>query len=477
MENDNNILENLYFILNDRCRPGIILEMDGSIFEMNEPFRVYFECEQFRSIEDFIDTTSIQDWHSFTERSLNSGQMQMARMPMNVSKMNDVLSVEAHLFYLHAVNKIGVIFDLPRKQTSMSIKSYYNAFRFAHSFMMLVDEKGKICDVNERSHEFFNLDRDIFNGRQITELEKLFPDLTAKMITEQMSVAKSTGLSEMNKKFERESGDTRYYHITISYEKDTNMFIIQVMDCTEREELEEKLAHSGTLSAVGQLAASIAHEIRNPMTTLKGFTQLLSATATEESLRYISVIEDEIKRMESILSEMLVLSKPVNRKKTTFSLDHLIQDMVSVLEPKALLENIHIVQNRNLCSTPFVYGDIDKLKQVILNLCKNAFEAMTAGGTLTISSDEEDGQLILSIGDTGKGMSLQQVNQVFMPFFSSKAGGTGLGLPFVLKTVEEHGGTISVESEVGTGTKFLLKFPRAANAAIELESIKQTVVS
>ncbi|GKV55771.1 hypothetical protein NCCP2222_17180 [Sporosarcina sp. NCCP-2222] len=96
---------------------------------------------------------------------------------------------------------------------------------------------------------------------------------------------------------------------------------------------------------------------------------------------------------------------------------------------------------------------------------------------MTISSDEEDGQLILSIGDTGKGMSLQQVNQVFMPFFSSKAGGTGLGLPFVLKTVEEHGGTISVESEVGRGTRFLLKFPRAANAAIELESIKQTVVS
>ncbi|WP_248511556.1 histidine kinase dimerization/phospho-acceptor domain-containing protein, partial [Sporosarcina sp. NCCP-2222] len=297
MENENNNLENLYFILNDRCRPGIILEMDGSIFEMNEPFRVYFECEQFRSIEDFIDTTSIQDWHSFMEQSLDSSHMQMARMPMNVSRMNDVLRVEAHLFYLHAENKIGVIFDLPRKQTSMSIKSYYNAFRFAHSFMMLVDEKGKICDVNERSHEFFNLDRAIFNGRHITELEKLFPDLTALTITEQLSIAKSTGLSEMNKKFERESGDTRYYHITISYEKDTNMFIVQIMDSTEREELEEKLAHSGTLSAVGQLAASIAHEIRNPMTTLKGFTQLLSATATEESLRYISVIEDEIKRM------------------------------------------------------------------------------------------------------------------------------------------------------------------------------------
>ncbi|QTD42496.1 PAS domain-containing sensor histidine kinase [Sporosarcina sp. Te-1] len=477
MENDNNVLENLYFILNDRCRPGIILEMDGSIYEMNEPFRVYFQCEQFRSIEDFIDTTSMRDWHSFTERSLASGQMQLARMPMNVSNTNDFLSVDAQLFYLHAIKKIGVIFELPRKLTSMSIKSYYNAFRFAHSFMMLVDEQGKICDVNERSYDFFNLGKDILKGRQIAEMEKLFPEVTANGLMEQLAIAKSTGLSELNITFERGAGDTRYYHITFSYEKDTNMFIVQIMDYTEREELEEKLAHSGTLSAVGQLAASIAHEIRNPMTTLKGFTQLLSATATEESLRYISVIEDEIKRMESILSEMLVLSKPVNRKKTTFSLDHLIQDMVSVLEPKALLENIHIVQNRNLCSTPYVYGDIDKLKQVILNLCKNAFEAMTAGGTLTITSDEEDGQLILSIGDTGKGMTLQQVNQVFMPFFSSKTGGTGLGLPFVLKTVEEHGGTISVESEVGRGTKFLLKFPRAANAAIELESIKQTVVS
>ncbi|MBB4824119.1 two-component system, sporulation sensor kinase E [Sporosarcina luteola] len=477
MENDNNVLENFSFILNDRCRPGIILEMDGSIYEMNEPFRVYFQCEQFRSIEDFIDTTSIRDWHSFTERSLDSGQMQLAILPINVTYMNDSLSVDAHLFYLHAFRKIGVIFELPRKLTSMSIKSYYNAFRFAHSFMMLVDEQGKICDVNERSQELFNFGKDILKGRQITELEKLFPEMTAKDIVDHMAVAKTKGLSELNKRFERGAGDTRYYHITFSYEKDTNMFIIQIMDYTEREELEEKLAHSGTLSAVGQLAASIAHEIRNPMTTLKGFTQLLSATATEESLRYISVIEDEIKRMESILSEMLVLSKPVNRKKSTFSLDHLIEDMISVLEPKALLDNIHIVQDRKLCSTPFVYGDVDKLKQVILNLCKNAFEAMTEGGTLTISSDEVDGQLILTIGDTGKGMTLQQVNQVFMPFFSSKSGGTGLGLPFVLKTVEEHGGTISVESEVGRGTKFLLKFPRAANVAIELESIKQTVVS
>ena len=103
-----------------------------------------------------------------------------------------------------------------------------------------------------------------------------------------------------------------------------------------------------------------------------------------------------------------------------------------------------------------LYGDSDKFKQVLLNLFKNALESMTKGGKLSIELIEKGGDLILSIADTGKGMTRHQVNQVFMPFFSSKAGGTGLGLPFVLKTVEEHGGTIAVESQIEKGTKFIL---------------------
>ena len=166
--------------------------------------------------------------------------------------------------------------------------------------------------------------------------------------------------------------------------------------------------------------------------------------------------------MESILGEMLVLSKPSEKKKSIFSLEVLVGDMVSILSPKAVMDGIEVIQRVELSRTPLIFGDSDKMKQVLLNLFKNALESMQIGGKLSIHlTESEDEKLLLSITDTGKGMTHHQVSQVFMPFFSSKPGGTGLGLPFVLKAVEDHGGTIAVESQIGEGTKFILTFPRA----------------
>ena len=233
-------------------------------------------------------------------------------------------------------------------------------------------------------------------------------------------------------------------------------------DCTDEKLLEQRLAHSDSLSAIGELAASIAHEIRNPMTTLKGFTQLLKLSASTDSLRYISVIEDEIERMGSILNEMLDLSKPTNNKSAVFSLEVLINDMIQIVRPKAMMEGISVVFQESMLETSLILGDSDKLKQVLLNLFRNAFEAMTSDGLLTIQlGTDVRSNITLTVTDTGKGMNKSQINQLFMPFFTSKAEGTGLGLPFVLKTIEEHGGTITVESELEKGTTFILSLPRA----------------
>ena len=108
--------------------------------------------------------------------------------------------------------------------------------------------------------------------------------------------------------------------------------------------MEKHLAHSNSLSTIGELAASIAHEIRNPMTTLKGFVQLLKISATSDTMKYLTVIDEEIVRMESILSEMLILSKPALNEKTTFSLEVLVADMIQVVHPKALMDGITITQ-------------------------------------------------------------------------------------------------------------------------------------
>ena len=150
------------------------------------------------------------------------------------------------------------------------------------------------------------------------------------------------------------------------------MFITRMADHTEQVILEKRLAHKESLYEVGQLAASIAHEIRNPITTLKGFTQLLRNSTAEESEKYLTVIDDEIIRMESILNEMLILSKPSIEEKTFISLPKLLSTMIKLFQPKARIEGISIIQYTGDLDEVFIFGDEAKLKQVLLNLMKNS---------------------------------------------------------------------------------------------------------
>lgn len=356
------------------------------------------------------------------------------------------------------------------------LKTYYNAFKHSANFLLLVDPLGEIIDVNQMHTDFINQTRDELVGHNILKVLAILDLENREPLQEYLAKVKEQGCVQSITTYQRSSDDTRYYHISTYYDNDTDMFMFQMSDTTEKENLQVQLAHSGSLSAVGQIAASIAHEIRNPITTLKGFTQLLKVSATEDSIRYISVIEDEIERMENILGEMLVLSKPSEKKKSIFSLEVLVGDMISILSPKAIMDGIEVDQQMELSSSPHLFGDPDKIKQVLLNLFKNALESMQVGGKLFVHLTESDEKLVLSITDTGKGMTRHQVSQVFMPFFSSKPGGTGLGLPFVLKTVEDHGGTIAVESQVDIGTKFTLTFPKAKEGATNTATIKRSIV-
>jgi two-component system, sporulation sensor kinase E len=127
-----------------------------------------------------------------------------------------------------------------------------------------------------------------------------------------------------------------------------------------------------------------------------------------------------------------------------------------------MMEGISVLFQESMLESSLIQGDPDKLKQVLLNLFKNSFEAMTSGGLLTIQLGiDVRSNIVLSVTDNGKGMTKSQINQLFMPFFTSKPEGTGLGLPFVLKTMEEYGGTISVESEPEKGATFILTFLQA----------------
>lgn len=475
MSNLDKIGKSMSFLLDENFRPGLILHLNGNILYKNEPFKVHFDRKIRRTIDEVIDLSSLNAWTEFTAKAAESDRILMEILPMEIL-FKKKRKVDVQFFYYPDINKIVAFFDVLDPQKIPSLKTYLNIFKQAANFMLLVNREGEILDVNEMHTVYINRSRKELVGEHITKVFSLIDPENIEMLPSCLEQATEQGCVESVIKYQKSMEDTRFYRIITFYDEETDFFVIHMADATEKENLQVQLAHSGSLSAIGQIAASIAHEIRNPLTTLKGFTQLLKASATEDSIRYISVIEDEIDRMESILGEMLVLSKPSKKRKSIFSLEVLVSDMVSILQPKAVMDGIEVVKSMELNKDPLIYGDPDKFKQVLLNLFKNALESMKTGGKLTIQISEREENLVLLVADTGKGMTRHQVNQVFMPFFSSKPGGTGLGLPFVLKTVEDHGGTISVESQVGVGTKFTLTFPWAHEEASRKIARKQSVI-
>ncbi|MEK5040882.1 ATP-binding protein [Sporosarcina sp. FSL K6-3457] len=451
------VMKHISFLLNDASKPGVVFDLEGTLLYVNNTFHEEFGVEGTGNIKQFIVESSTDIWDEIIS-CVHESEQKIVDMNIRIDQ-DRIQAVKVRLMYFDDVHQIIALFDVLHHKDNLAERTYIHAFRNSDSFMAIVDLEGTIHDVNEMHTEFFNVPKDYFVGKDASVIIKLFQEDTDSLIAYKKDID-IYGYAEETKRYERSVEDVRYYHISTFFDSETKTYLIRMDDRTEKMILEERLARSGSLSTVGELAASIAHEIRNPMTTLKGFVQLLKLSANDDALKYLAVIDDEIARMESILSEMLILSKPGLDKKTVFSLELLVADMVQVMYPKALLENITIEQKETDAQSTLINANANKIKQVLLNIFKNAFEAMSSGGTLTTSIElKEAEQLVLRISDTGKGMNANQINRVFMPFFTCKPEGTGLGLPFVLKTIEEHGGSVLVESEVDKGTTFIVTFP------------------
>lgn len=229
---------------------------------------------------------------------------------------------------------------------------------------------------------------------------------------------------------------------------------------TEKREMEDQLRKSDTLTVVGELAAGIAHEIRNPMTALKGFIQLLqNSMAEDQYTMYFDVITSELKRIESIITEFLVLAKPqaisYQRKNATV----IMKETLDLLSAQASLENVQFITSIE-DGLPDIYCEPNQLKQVFINILKNAIEVMPKGGTVSVGLEKIEGeQILISIMDEGTGIPEDKLKKLGEPFYTTKERGTGLGLMVSYKIVEEHNGTIEVSSVLGKGTTFHIKLP------------------
>lgn len=230
-------------------------------------------------------------------------------------------------------------------------------------------------------------------------------------------------------------------------------------DITTAIKTEELLRKTEKLSVVGELAAGFAHEIRNPLTTIKGFLQLVNKQSDNINNEYMTIMLNEIDRLEIITNEFMAVAKPEIVHFQRVDMNELILKVNRFLKPQALLNNIELVTEHNT-NMPYVYADVNQLRQVFINIYKNAMEAMPDGGeVMTIISVTEDDCVTISVIDQGCGIPAHIIPKLGEPFYTLKEKGTGLGLMVTKKIIENHKGNLEIDSKENVGTTMIIKIP------------------
>lgn len=353
------------------------------------------------------------------------------------------------------------------KSAEASLKSSLkdvNDIKFAldqSSIIAFTDEKGTITNVNEKFCEISQYSREELIGQNHSILNS---GLHSKEFFK--NLWKTIGQGEVWKgEIRNKAKDGSYYwvHTTIVPFLNANGKPYQYLsirnDITERKKTEEVLHQQDKLAAVGQLAAGVAHEIRNPLTTMKGYTEFLQLDEThEERQEYLSIILDEIDRVNNIVEDFMVLAKPKAAELEERDIIPIIKNVVSFLEFEARKRNVKIgfEYQQDIIQ---IECDENRLKQVFLNFIKNGIEAMPDGGNITVRAGIINNQVQIAIQDTGIGIPQEKLKNIGEPFFTTKKNGNGLGLMVSFKIIESHNGKVFIESELNKGTTFNIVLP------------------
>jgi PAS domain S-box-containing protein len=240
-------------------------------------------------------------------------------------------------------------------------------------------------------------------------------------------------------------------------------------DISKIKALEEQMQHSKTMAALGEMAATVAHEIRNPLGAMGMWAGLLERDMgpEDERRKLVNRILEGLSRLNRIVSNLLVYSRPVKAQFRKVSLHHLMGETIDFVEIEAERQSrsIKVEKKWSTCDPVNVAADPEKLQQVIMNLCINAVQAMPGGGTLSVTINKPKKRLAefasFCIADTGIGIAREHIDKIFDPFYTTKENGTGLGLAIVKKIVEFHSGHISIKSAVNKGTAVKVYLPLA----------------
>jgi len=337
---------------------------------------------------------------------------------------------------------------------------FIKAFDDAPIGMAFVSPDGKFIKVNQSICKMLGYsENELVN---LTFQAVSYPeDLEINLELKSKAIAGEIDSYRLEKRYLHKSGEVIWglLSVTVGRDEKGNLeyFISQLVDITEQKIKEEKIRESEKLSMVGQLAAGIAHEIRNPLTSLRGFVQLIQNEDSVKKTRY-EVMLAEIDRINGIVSELLVLAKPVRENFGFKNVSHLLDHVVKLLEAHANFHNVEIEMTFE-ADLPLINCCHNTLKQVFINMTKNAIESMPDGGELRIEVKKLINEVSICFVDNGCGIPGEVLQKIGQPFFTTKESGTGLGIMVSKGIIQNHNGILSIQSEMGKGTTIEIILP------------------
>ncbi|QOR68881.1 PAS domain-containing protein [Cytobacillus suaedae] len=331
-------------------------------------------------------------------------------------------------------------------------------------FVCFKDGEGRWMRVNQFGKDLYHLNHINYYGKtdaELAEVSPFFKDAFLYCIQSDKEAWQINGTSRCEESFHVPSGELKTFDVIkvpLFFSNGGRRGLVTIgRDITQLKNAETMLLQKEKLSVVGELAAGIAHEIRNPLTSIKGFVQLMKESDQTSTNRY-DIILSELDRINQIVGELLVLSKPQSVIHKPFNINDMIKYVVNLTSHEALMYNVQLEVREKVQDT-YINGDINQLIQVFINILKNSIDAMPKGGTILFTAVKMDGKVEFRIEDTGVGIPEERLERIGEPFFTLKEKGMGLGLTVSNKIIHEHKGSMDIESEVGKGTTVIVKIP------------------
>lgn len=438
--------------------PMLIVNINGEVEYLNKNAQELLNISGNEKQKLDMDENSKSSWTSFLKKIR---EQKFGTCVLNV-KLSDCkykkMKLEGYF-----VKKNKLVFLRIMNMLTASYKEIYSSSlldELTHG-VVITNIEGIVLDINKKALQFFQCDYDeivnlshkiVFNKLDDFEFNKL------KYYQELKNIGQATIIL-------RKKGNEKeqYFKIESKLNSRKKLIISTISDVTIQFELNNQIMKQDCMKEVRQVAATIAHEIRNPMTSIKGFIELLKNSQSNPSdyLRYLSVIESELNRIDNYLKDLLSTVKPSKEGYEKVFLTKIVNEVVELMQPYALKVNIIIeIQNENMTNDVAILGNESRLKQVLINLVKNAIEVMENGGRINVTITKLNDKVVqISVQDEGIGIPKENLDNLFKPFYTTKQYGTGLGLPIVKEIVEDHHGNIKVESKLNCGTTFYLEFP------------------